>query len=665
MIHLKTLLERTEPPGDYYQLLGKPCLLPHRAELLEAIRAATRFLLPYQNHKNKEMVARARRLQLLSARADETFSDSETWRAYEAKILQTLREEYRRQRVTSGKSTAESDPRHWLREVRGVAEERLDEATQFVTQPDQDREHWSVELPPADTNNAAQAVGTPPMLSPGSARQPLPKTEIFIPHEPPFRLGSYEVLERLGEGGIGIVYKARHSQLQKLFAIKLLRRDRPLEPKAIARFHREVQAIGQLDHPNIVQATDAGEFQGAQFLVMELVDGLTLHDIVQSRGPLPIAQACDWIRQAALGLQHAHERGLIHRDVKPSNLMATKDNVIKVLDLGLAMLNSSEPERDTAEGEDRQRPVFAAWTELTVAGAILGTIDYMAPEQISDRRNVDARTDIYSLGCTLCYLLTGRAPFQHVSSDPLQRMAAHANAPLPKLSALRPETPTALEDLLQRMLAKSPRDRFQTTAAVARALEEVLKPAAPPNDSMIPDWVLTQKDQTVPLLSEPEPPRAAVCTPTPSPPVEVQPSNRQQTRPTSGTKKSTSFSKRPSVPPPPPGVATRLSGRHPILTMNPSEASAKSGRSFDRRRGQQSNTIIWWVTGAVLAVSVLGAVWLLASGWANATRKPSRTTEAGEQRQNSEPRSSTDSSPPTSPTDKKRNRNYLPMQPKL
>lgn len=654
MKHLKTWLERAEAPGDYYQLLGTPCLLAQREELLAAIKAAARFLLPYQNHKNPEIVARARRLQLLSARADETFSDSESWRAYEATILQNLREAYRQQRVTSGKGTTEFDPRHWLRVVRGVAEDRLDEVMQFVTQLDPAPEHWSVELPPASsTFNSEHVDGTLPEPPSNSDRPPPPaKPPVFLPQEPPFRLGSYEVLERLGEGGIGIVYKARHSSLQKLFAIKLLRNDRPLESKAIARFHREVQAIGQLDHPNIVRATDAGEFQGAQFLVMELVDGLTLHDLVQRQGPLPIAQACDWIRQAALGLQHAHERGLIHRDIKPSNLMATKDNVLKVLDLGLAMLNSAEPDRDDAHGKVPQSSVVAGWAELTVAGAILGTIDYMAPEQISDRRKVDARSDIYSLGCTLFFLLTGRAPFQHVSSDCLQRMAAHANVPLQRLSSLRADAPPALENLLQRMMAKSPVDRFQSTAAVAAALGEVLKPAGSSEVIPIPAVISAPPVQSAAPTPTPDPAPVVRKAPPPPPPPPPFPIFEKDTPPpTPIPKLAPSSPKMPAIPSPSRPGPARVSGRPPHLAMTPPVPVPKPGRPAVRGPGQPSYTIIWWVTGVVAAVSVLGLVWLLASGWANDTRKPSRKTPAAEQRQKSEPDESTDSPSPTSKRD--------------
>ncbi|MBI2479966.1 MAG: serine/threonine protein kinase [Planctomycetia bacterium] len=213
-------------------------------------------------------------------------------------------------------------------------------------------------------------------------------------------LREYQLLERLGRGGMGTVYKALHTRLKRVVAVKVLPADRLNDPAAVARFQREMEAVGKLDHPNIVRATDAGEVDGIHFLVMEYVLGLDVSDLVRRAGPLPIAEACEIARQAAVGLQNAHEHGLVHRDIKPSNLMLTADGQIKILDLGLARLHDSQ------QGD------------LTSASQMMGTIDYMAPEQTSASRDVDIRADIFSLGATLYKLLCGQAPPTIASPHP-------------------------------------------------------------------------------------------------------------------------------------------------------------------------------------------------------------------------------------------------------
>jgi serine/threonine protein kinase len=210
---------------------------------------------------------------------------------------------------------------------------------------------------------------------------------------------------------MGTVYRAVHTRLKKPFAIKVLHIDRTADPHAVARFQRELEAIGRLDHDNIGRATDAGEVGGLHFLVMELVDGIDLSRLIRHRGPLPIADACELARQAALGLQCAHERGLVHRDVKPSNLLLSAQGELKVLDLGLALLSHGR----RASGE------------LTATGQVMGTADYMAPEQWEASHSVDIRAEVYSLGCTLHTLLTGRPPFGGAEYDSvMKKMAAHA-----------------------------------------------------------------------------------------------------------------------------------------------------------------------------------------------------------------------------------------------
>jgi serine/threonine protein kinase len=209
------------------------------------------------------------------------------------------------------------------------------------------------------------------------------------------RLGEYQLLAKLGEGGMGAVYKARQTNLDRMVALKVLPASRSQDHEAIARFYREMRAVGRLRHPNIVEALDAREIDGSPMLAMEYLDGIDLSKLVHQVGQLPVADACELIRQAALGLQHAHEHGQVHRDIKPSNLMLTVDGTVKILDLGLALLDPARPQG----------------LEMTAAGRALGTADYISPEQVTDSHSVDIRSDIYSLGCTLYKLLGGRAPF--------------------------------------------------------------------------------------------------------------------------------------------------------------------------------------------------------------------------------------------------------------
>jgi tRNA A-37 threonylcarbamoyl transferase component Bud32 len=284
------------------------------------------------------------------------------------------------------------------------------------------------------------------------AEKPTARTE-------PRRLGDYELREKLGQGGMGAVYKAVHTRLGKTVALKVLASDRYRDGRLVARFHREMRALGGLQHPNIVQALDAREEDGVPFLVMEYVAGLNLGRLVERAGPLPVADACEVVRQAALGLHHAYQsQGLVHRDLKPSNLMLTPEGGVKVLDLGLAWFP-----RTAADG-----PAPAG--VLSGPGERLGTPDYMAPEQWLDS-HVDVRADVYGLGCTLYHLVTGQPPFAGAAYDTLsQKMHAHRQeAPAP-VQRLRPEVPDDLGSVLARMLAKEPTGRLATPAAVADAL---------------------------------------------------------------------------------------------------------------------------------------------------------------------------------------------------
>jgi serine/threonine-protein kinase len=275
------------------------------------------------------------------------------------------------------------------------------------------------------------------------------------------RVGNYDVLSQVGAGGMGAVFRARHRRMKRVVALKILGRQADREGTFARRFQREVETIARLGHPNIVMAFDAGEAEVGLYLVMEFVEGRDLGTEVASRGPLPAADAVDRILQAARGLAYAHGQGFIHRDVKPANLLRDSSGLVKVADLGLARLEAQDS--DEAGGS------------LTQAGGILGTAEFMAPEQAIDSTSVDHRADIYALGCTLFFLLTGKAPYQ--ANSVMALLLAHRDKPIPSLCEVRPGLPAALGEVFRKMVAKKPEERYQTMAEVVRALEE-LRPAA-------------------------------------------------------------------------------------------------------------------------------------------------------------------------------------------
>lgn len=271
----------------------------------------------------------------------------------------------------------------------------------------------------------------------------------------------FQLLGPIGRGGSGTVYRAEHRQLKRTVALKVLTGGRALSVEAIARFEREIQAAGKLDDPRIVRAFDGGHRGGIWFLAMEYVRGVDFSAISKRLGPLSIPDACELVRQAALALQHAHERDMVHRDVKPSNFMLTSDAsgqaVVKVLDFGLAQLSHLESQGG----------------ELTVTGDFLGTIDYVAPEQITNPRTVDQRADVFGLGATLFRLLTGQSPNSgtETGTTMIQRLLSIAQRPVPSVATIRDDLPRALVMVVDRMLALDRSMRFDTAQEVARALE--------------------------------------------------------------------------------------------------------------------------------------------------------------------------------------------------
>ncbi len=303
--------------------------------------------------------------------------------------------------------------------------------------------------------------------------------------------GPYRIEERLGEGGNAQVFKARHYRHRRVVALKVIRPERLRDnPVAVQRFIREASAAATLSHPNVVRAYDVGDEGEVYYFAMQFLEGVDLARLVKKQGPLELPRACDYVLQAARGLQHIHEHNLVHRDIKPSNLMVSVRadpsagplisdpelrtslfGTIKVLDLGLARLDEDPnvPDQQTA---------------LTLLGTVMGTPDYMAPEQALHSRNADIRSDIYSLGCTFFFMLTGQPPFP--GGDAIQKMLKHQLEEPPAIQLLRPGVPAAVIAILKRMLAKAREDRFQTPAELVDALEAFLAAPTQPFSADVP-----------------------------------------------------------------------------------------------------------------------------------------------------------------------------------
>jgi serine/threonine protein kinase len=337
-----------------------------------------------------------------------------------------------------------------------------------------------------DTPSAGGPCSTGPIVAPNATGDIPPE---LIAH-PKFR-----IVRQLGQGGMGTVYLAEHLKMdRRRVALKVINRELLNQPELLARFFAEVNAASKQEHANIVRAYDSDEVEGLHFLVLEYIDGMSLAEYVRRKGPLPVRLACDLIRQAAEGLAHAHNQtpAIIHRDIKPGNLMVTRTGVVKVLDFGLARLGRKD----------------LAGDGLTKTGAYMGTPEYVAPEQAFDASRADARSDVYSLGCTLYFLLTGKPPFE--GADAVMQRIEREPTPLHEC---KPGIPKALSAVAERMLAKKAEDRYQSAADVARALvaftrREASKPVrtpATPKKSAVLDVELVED---VPMQKIPPMPMA-------------------------------------------------------------------------------------------------------------------------------------------------------------
>jgi serine/threonine protein kinase len=345
---------------------------------------------------------------------------------------------------------------------------------------------------PGDWDGHLHAVpsGAPTCTHPAAANAPCPEVPPELAEHP-----RYRILGLIGVGGMGAVFKAEHLLMHRVVALKVINRRLVANPSMVERFTREVIAAGSLSHPNIVHYHDAEHIGDTHFLVMEYVEGTNLAKLMAQTGPLPIAQACAYIRQAALGLQHAFERGMVHRDIKPQNLMVVSGDSgvqaantthhslltthqVKILDFGLARLAQEtaplnvDPVAETKVHSDKPTPSGV----LTQIGTVMGTPDYIAPEQARDAHAADIRSDIYSLGCTFYDLLTGKPPFP--DGTVMQKVIAHLEQPPRPVTELRAEVPRGLARIVEKMLAKDPAQRYQTPAEVGEALAPFVQAAA-------------------------------------------------------------------------------------------------------------------------------------------------------------------------------------------
>jgi serine/threonine protein kinase len=410
-----------------------------------------------------------------------------------------------------------------------------------------------------------------------------------------FTIGKFKLLERVGVGGMGQVFLCEHMYMRRRVAVKVLPPAKAEQPAALGRFYREARASGSLEHPNIVRTHDIDQDGNLHFIVLEYVDGPNLLDVVKKFGPLDIARAVSYTRQAALGLDYAFRNHLIHRDIKPGNVLIDRRGVARILDMGLARFINDHGDQLTMKYDDK---------------IVLGTADYVAPEQVANSHSVDIRADIYALGGTLYFLLAGHPPFP--TGTVSQKLLWHRTKDPTPIRQIRPEVPEALAAIIGKMMSKDPRARYQTPAQVATELEPLLPARVPlPAEEEMPVLSPAAMEGLTPptarapaeagagaAVGEPKPAAAAVLTapapgpfgpPTSSPwaPAPPVPRPSSQPAPLAGPKPGSraTLPPLPTAPAPAPSPVapgTATGGQHapptrrsnPFLTSNPFAADA-------------------------------------------------------------------------------------------
>ncbi len=315
-------------------------------------------------------------------------------------------------------------------------------------------------------------------------------------------MDNYLILDRLGEGGMGMVYRARHKRMRRVVAIKVLNPEIQENPDHLQRFQREIETLARLNHPGVIQAYDADFGPSGFFLVLEFVEGSDLDGIVRKHGPLPISEAIDAMIQSAKALQYVHDQGMVHRDIKPQNLMRNRQGNIKVADLGLVRLAEAE-----SSGDDDNKQ------GLTKQFTIAGTLEFMAPEQAENTSGVDNRADIYSLGCSLYYILTGKHIY--TGKSVMEKLMAHMAHPIPSLRESRPDVSETLDAVFTKMVAKTVDQRYQTMNEIIEDLENIkrmekISKVVPANIVIPPQSAQTEMDSSTAFFDSPNAKRATI-----------------------------------------------------------------------------------------------------------------------------------------------------------